>query len=253
MRIFPISTAILALTATTMLASSHRDGVERSLSMKGFKGRVSLHQLADDKIEVRIRTWRTSRDTVRGHEIFPVLVNGHKQSFFLGRFGSSKMPMLIFAVSDPDRINESRTLSYQIAPSSTLIGQQVVVDEAIQHSHSDELISGRYPLAGINPEIGAIYSIAYQDAHFEGFFVSYEKLRVRQWDPNINAFIETDQGFLREKNGRLIESTRFHGWPDRTREAVFAENLVRQPMYPRDTTAASKATPVATIGETLKR
>ncbi len=245
MRILTTSAAVLALSACSLLASPAKNGIERSLSIKGFKGRIALHQLPGDKIEVKIRTWRTTRDTVRGHEIFPVLVNGHKQNFFFGRFGYSKMPLLIFAVSDPDRITESRTLSYQVSPSGALIGQQVVVDEAVQHAHSDEVISGRYPLAGINPEIGAIYSIAYQDAHFEGFFVSYEKLRVRQWDPNINAFIETDQGFLRDKSGRIIESGKFHSWSDKTREEMFASNLTKLSEYPRHSLDSAKTPAVS--------
>jgi hypothetical protein len=133
--------------------------------------------------------------------------------------------MLIFATSDPERISDTRVLAYQVSPRGSLIGQQVVVDDAIVHGHTDNVTSGRYSLTAIDPKIGAIYSIASQDAHFEGFFVSYEKMRVRQWDPAINSFIETDEGFLRDRSGKLMQSTRFDSWSDAERSAVFVANL----------------------------
>jgi hypothetical protein len=172
-----------------------------------------------------MRTWRTTRDTVSGSEIFPVLVNGAKEKFFFGHFGASKLPMLIFAVSDAEHPQQARAVAYQVSPRGSLIGQQVVVDETIDHGHTDNVTSGRYALTAIDPKLGAIYSIASQDARFEGFFVSYEKLRIRQWDPVINSFIETDQGFLRDRSGRLMQSTRFESWNDAERADVFAANL----------------------------
>ena len=193
--------------------------------MKNFKGKIWLTELPDNKIEIRLRTWRTTRDTVDGHQIFPVLVNGGKQNFYFGHFGASKLPMLIFAVSDAEHPQESKTVAYQVSPRGSLIGQIVVVDESSEHGHTDNVRSGRYALTAIDPKLGAIYAIASQEAHFEGFFISYEKLRVRQWDPAINSFIETDQGFLRDRSGKLMQTTRFDSWSDAERSEVFAANL----------------------------
>jgi hypothetical protein len=233
MKVFLISA--LLLICTLGFAKS-KPAVDQAVSIKSFKGRVQLTPIGDGRIEVRIRTWRTTRDTVKGQTIFPVLVNGHREQFYCGRFGASRIPMLIFAVSDPDRAGESRCLAYQIAPNGALIGQQVVVDEAEKHGHTDEVASGRYQLAAIDPQVGAIYSIAYQSAHFEGYFLSYEKIRVRQWDATINCFIESDQGFLRDGRGRLVQATRYQQWPDRQRESVFAANVAALPHYVVHTT-----------------
>jgi len=221
---------LFILASTNAFAEANTKPINREVSTKHFKGKIILREIGDDKIEVRMRTWRNTRDTVRGHGLFPILVNGNKQPFYFGKFGSSKLPMLVFGVSDPERISESHAVAYQVSPNGALIGQQVITDESIQHGHTDNLTIGRYAVAAVDPALGAIYSIAYQEAHFEGYYVSYEKLRVRQWDPAINSFIETDQGFLRDARGKLVEATRFHAWPDNQREAVFAQNL--QPVKP---------------------
>jgi hypothetical protein len=225
MRILIISAVLSFATTSSFAAIPVKHSVERTIRMKNFSGKITLTQVEDDKIEVKIRTWRTTRDTVIGHDVFPVLVSGGKQKFFFGHFGASTLPMLIFATSDPERISDTRVLAYQVSPRGSLIGQQVIVDDAIKHGHTDNITSGRYSLTAIDPKIGAIYSIASQDAHFEGFFVSYEKLRVRQWDPAINSFIETDEGFLRDRTGKLMQSTRFDSWSDAERSNVFAANL----------------------------
>ena len=225
MRILIISAVFSLLAISSALAYPAKHSVERTIRMKNFSGKITLTQVTDDKIEVKIRTWRTTRDTVSGHEIFPVLVSGGKQKFFFGHFGASMLPMLIFATSDPERISDTRVLAYQVSPRGSLIGQQVVVDDAIVHGHTDNVECGRYSLTAIDPKIGAIYSIASQEAHFEGFFVSYEKMRVRQWDPAINSFIETDEGFLRDRSGKLMQSTRFDSWSDAERSEVFTANL----------------------------
>ncbi len=225
MRKITFSVSLLLFVLSSADATSAKHPVERSINMKNFKGKIWLTELPDDKIEIRIRTWRTTRDTVTGHEIFPVLVNGVKQNFFFGHFGASQLPMLIFAVSDAGHPKQSRAVAYQVSPRGSLIGQIVVLDENIEHGHTDNVPSGRYALTAIDPKLGAIYAIASQEAHFEGFFVSYEKLRVRQWDPAINAFIETDQGFLRDRSGKLMQSTRFDSWSDAERSQVFAANL----------------------------
>ncbi|HEY3874817.1 MAG TPA: hypothetical protein VGM92_05040, partial [Candidatus Kapabacteria bacterium] len=198
---------------------------ERSIAVHGFKGKVWLTGLPGGKVEVRMRTWRTTCDTVPGHEVFPVLVSGRKEKFFLGKFGASKIPMLIFAVNDSEHPQQVRAVAYQVSPRGSLIGQLVVNDESIDHGHTDNIVSGRYALTAIDPKLGAIYSISSQSAKFEGFFVTYEKLRVRQWDLTINAFIETDQGFLRDRSGRLMQSPRFESWSDNERSEVFAANL----------------------------
>lgn len=213
-------------------AENGKHSLERTISIRGFKGKVWLTELPGDKIEVRMRTWRTTCDTVPGRQIFPVLVNGSKEKFFLGRFGASKIPMLIFALTDAERPEQVKAVAYQVSPRGSLIGQLVVNDESIDHGHTDGIVCGRYALTAIDPKLGAIYTISQQSAKFEGFFVSYEKLRVRQWDPTINAFIETDQGFLRDRSGRLMQSTRFESWSDNERSQVFAANLdPRKPWY----------------------
>jgi hypothetical protein len=206
--------------------AAKKNPFERVVSAQGFRGRIALRPVSEDRVEVLVKSARgITVDTVRGHAIFPVLVEGKKQPFYFGKFGTSKFPMLVFAVSDPERVQDSHVLGYQISPSGALIGQQVIADETTKHGHTDDMSGGRYQLASINPDLGAIYSVSYQDAKFDGFFVSYEKLRVRQWDPTINAFIETDQGFLREKNGKLVESAKFHNLDDKRREEVFTTNL----------------------------
>ena len=225
MKNFKILTILFLFFISTAFADPAKHPVERSINMKNFKGRVWLTELPDNKIEIRLRTWRTTRDTINGHAIFPVHVNGVKQNFYFGHFGISQLPMLIFAVSDADHPLESRAVAYQVSPRGSLIGQLVVVDENIEHGHTDNVRSGRYALTAIDPKLGAIYAIASQEAHFEGFFISYEKLRVRQWDPAINSFIETDQGFLRDRSGKLMQSTRFDSWSDAERSDVFSANL----------------------------
>jgi hypothetical protein len=225
MKIFRFSIIPFLFFISTAFATSAKHPAERSINMKNFKGKIWLTELPDNKIEIRLRTWRTTRDTVDGHQIFPVLVNGGKQNFYFGHFGASKLPMLIFAVSDAEHPQESKTVAYQVSPRGSLIGQIVVVDESSEHGHTDNVRSGRYALTAIDPKLGAIYAIASQEAHFEGFFISYEKLRVRQWDPAINSFIETDQGFLRDRSGKLMQTTRFDSWSDAERSEVFAANL----------------------------
>lgn len=243
MKLFLISAALLF---SMNCVAATKPAVDRTVAVKSFRGRVILTPLGNGRIEVRIRTWRTTRDTVDGQTIFPILVNGHKEQFYCGRFGASRIPMLIFAVSDPAHAGESKCLAYQVAPNGALIGQQVVIDDAEKHGHTDEVTSGRYQLAAVAPELGAIYSIAYQAAHFEGYFLSYEKIRVRQWDATINCFIESDQGFLRDTRGRLVQATRYQQWPDRKREELFTANVAALPHYvvhpstPKQPTSAQK-------------
>lgn len=236
-----------ALLLITFLASAYgvpaKHSIERFIDVRGFKGRVWLTPLPEDKIEIRMRTWRTTRDTVSGRDIFPVLVSGTKEKFFFGHFGASKLPMLIFAVSDADHPQQARAVAYQVSPRGSLIGQLVVTDESILHGHTDNVVSGRYTLTAIDPKLGAIYSIASQDAHFEGFFVTYEKLRIRQWDPVINSFIETDQGFLRDRAGKLMQSTRFDSWSDAERSDVFATNLEPHKPWMEDKKSEPKEIP----------
>ncbi len=247
MKILAASCILFCASIAAFAAPVKHLTAERNVHLKSFKGHVALTELGNGQIEVRIKTWRNSRDTIRGQSIFPILIHGVKQRFYCGHFGASRQPMLIFAVSDPDRAGESRCLTYQVAPNGALIGQQVVVDDAIKHAHTDQLAIGRYQLTAVNPEIGAIYSIAYQDAHFEGFDVSYEKLRVRQWDGYTNAFIETDQGFLRDARGRLVQATRYREWPDQRRAEVFAANVESLPHYVQRPQATTKIMPVSAL------
>src|SRR5438445_7693777 len=128
MRSFTITALLLAIFSTSALADPGKKPINREVHVKHFKGKVILREIGGDKIEVRIRTWRTTRDTVRGHGLFPILVNGHKEPFYFGKFGASKLPMLVFGVSDPERISESHAVAYQVPPNGALIGQQVIVD-----------------------------------------------------------------------------------------------------------------------------
>src|SRR3954471_1625547 len=97
--------ALLSLTiGISAFAATPKKPLERTVSVGGFRGKVALHQLQNDRVEVYIKTNRgVTVDTIPGHTIFPVLVNGKKQPFYFGKFGASKFPMLVFAVSDPDR------------------------------------------------------------------------------------------------------------------------------------------------------
>lgn len=241
-----VLTAFLLVLA---LSSASAKPIERNVTAMGFRGKVILTQLADERVLVEVRTGRVRvTDTVRGHSLFPLLVSGRSQPFYFGRFGTSRFPMLIFGVTDPERIQDSRLVAYQVSPGGALIGQQVIVDDALRHGHSDDVSAGRYQLASVDPRLGALYSVAYQDARFAGVLMTYEKLRVRQWDAALNAFIEADQGFLREKGGRLIESTRFHGLNDRSRNQVFVSNLRSLESIGRlPTRVQTKSTPVSTM------
>ena len=225
MRFSIIFALFLYFTISASASTPAKHSFERHIRMKGFDGKVCLTELANDKVELRTQTRTTTRDTVNGAALAWVFAHGIRERFFFGHFGESPLPMLIFAVSDADQPRESRAVAFQVTPYGALIGQQVAVDESMVHNHSDDVTSGQYALTAIDGNLGAIYSVASQDARFEGFFVTYEKLRVRQWDPAINSFIETDQGFLRDRDGRLMQSTRFESWSDAERWNVFAANI----------------------------
>ena len=123
----------------------------------------------------------------------------NERKILLRSFWCFKTSHAYFCRQDADHPQQARAVAYQVSPRGSLIGQLVVTDESIEHGHTDNVASGRYALTAIDPKLGAIYSIASQDAHFEGFFVTYEKLRIRQWDPALSIHsIETDQGFLRD-------------------------------------------------------
>lgn len=236
---------LFLLLAATHLATAKP--IERTVSALGFRGKIALTQLADDRVLVDIRNAKIHvTDTVRGHSIFPVLVGGRQQSFYFGRFGGSRFPMLIFGVTDPDRIQDSRVIAYQVGSGGLLMGQQVLVDDAVRHNHTDDVSGGRYQLASLDPQLGAIYSVSYQDARFPGFHRTFEKLRVRQWDADLNGFIETDQGFLRTSDGALVESTKFHSYTDRSRSQVFVANL-RNLNAHHAPMRVTKAVPVSTM------
>ncbi|MFI5201619.1 MAG: hypothetical protein ACHQNE_04485 [Candidatus Kapaibacterium sp.] len=225
MRFFLIPALLLSFTISAAASTPANHSFERHIRMKGFDGTVCLTELPDNAIEVRLRTWTTTRDTISGSQVYLVFAHGIRERFFFGHFGESPLPMLIFAVTDANEPLVSRAIAYEVTPRGSLIGEQVAVDESMVHNHTDDVTSGQYALTAIDGNLGAIYSVASQDASFEGYFVRYEKLRVRQWDPAINSFIETDQGFLRDRDGRLMQSTRFESWSDAERWNVFAANI----------------------------
>src|SRR6516164_7467813 len=91
--LFLISCSMFAAPGSVVHAGK-KPWSERDVAVKNFKGRITLTPLGDGKIEIRMRTWRTSRDTVSGESIFPLLVNGGKEPFYCGHFGASRLPML---------------------------------------------------------------------------------------------------------------------------------------------------------------
>jgi hypothetical protein len=225
----PIRAAALALlifATESYGAAALKKPIERSVNAEGVRGKITIRQISSEQLSITVKAQRgTLTDTVRGSSIIPLMVYGRRQQFFFGKFGTSLMPMLILSVEDPDRIGDSHVLAYEVSSSGVMIGQQVLTDEAIKHKHADEVSGGRYELAAVDPKLGAIYSVAYQEAKFEGFYLAYEKLRVRQWEAALGAFIETDQGFLRDQFGRIVESSRFHLLTDPARERMFAQNV----------------------------
>ena len=162
MRLYSVIFSLLILVFSEALgisasAATSKRALEKSISLQGFHGRVGLRQIADDRVVVLVKTGRgVTTDTVRGHSIFPVSVNGRKQPFYAGKFGASKFPMLIFAVTNPDMIQDSRVIAYQLAPGGGMIGQQVIADQNMLHGHTDDVSGGRYQLAAIDPVLGAI-------------------------------------------------------------------------------------------------
>ena len=220
-----IAIAFLIISTSSASGMPARTSTERHIHMKGFDGTVRLTELPGNEVEVRIQTGSTTRDTVSGGRLSWVYAHGIRERFYFGHFGESPIPMLVFAVSDGNDRHSSRVIAYQVTERGALIGQQVSVDESITHGHTEHVTSGQYALAGIDGNLGAIYTVASQIARFEGYFVSYEKLRVRQWDPAISSFIETDCGFLRDRDGRLMQATRFDSWNDDERWDAFAANV----------------------------
>ena len=117
--------------------------------------------------------------------------------------------------------------TYQLTPGGGMIGQRVVVDEK-GFTHSESTSGGRHYLAAVDPRLGAIYSLSYQRASFEGFYHTFEKLRVRQFESSLDAFLETDQGFLRDRYGKIVESSRFNLLNDSQRQRLFVANVLPQ-------------------------
>lgn len=201
--------------------------VSKIVSTQGVRGTVSVNQLTPEHTELIFKTKAgETRDTLRAKGTIPLMVNGRKTSFYVGRFGSSFLPMLIVSLRDPDRIQDSRTIVYQLSSSGGMIGQRVLIDETLEHKYTDNTSGGRHYLSAIDTKLGAIYSMSYQRASFSGFHHTYEKLRVRQWEPTIDAFIETDEGFLRDRNGKLVESTRFNVMSESQRQQIFVANVL---------------------------
>jgi hypothetical protein len=199
----------------------------RSVSTLGVRGVVTVSQISAEQLELRFKTASgETRDTIRGKGIVPLIVNGRKSNFYAGRFGNSLLPMLVLTVRDLDRIQDSRTITYQLTPSGGLIGQRVIIDATTSYKYSDDLSGGRHYLSAIDTKLGAIYSLAYQRASFDNLFITFEKLRVRQWENSMDAFLETDQGFLRDRYGKIMESGRFNMLSERARQQVFVSNVL---------------------------
>lgn len=214
---------VVLLSAGTLSA---KKPIERNIISMGVRGRVTLQQLDDSRAVIQVRTKRgASGDTIRGDGFLPVLVNERKLPIYFGRFGASQLPMLIFGVSDPDRIQDSRVVAYQVTKEGGLIGQKVVPDRSLEHGHTTSVSGGRYDLIALDPELGTIHSVAYQEARFADYLVAFEKLRVRQWEPSIDGFLEVDEGFLRDKRGRLVETMKFRQMNEPFQQRLFLANV----------------------------
>lgn len=223
------STLILLVALGSPVAASAQKQtkpVTKSIATLGVRGSVSVNQLTPEHVEVIYKTKSGEmRDTLSGKGIIPLMVNGSKQQFYAGRFGNSSLPMMIVALRDVDRIQDSKTYTYQLTPGGGMIGQRVVVDEK-GFTHSDKTSGGRHYLAAVDTKLGAIYSLSYQRAGFEGFYHTFEKLRVRQFESSMDAFLETDQGFLRDRYGKIVESSRFNLLNDTQRQKLFVANVM---------------------------
>jgi hypothetical protein len=229
-----LATPVAALTVpvaalTVPVAASAQKSVKpvtKSVATLGVRGTVSVNQLTPEHVEVIYKTKSGEmRDTLSGKGIIPLVVNGSKQQFYAGKFGNATLPMLIVALRDVDRIQDSKTYTYQLTPGGGMIGQRVVVDEN-GFTHSDNTSGGRHYLAAVDTKLGAIYSLSYQRASFAGFYHSFEKLRVRQFESSLDAFLETDQGFLRDRYGKIIESSRFNLLNEAQRQKLFVANVM---------------------------
>jgi hypothetical protein len=226
--------------------------VTKSVATQGVRGTATVNQLTPEHVELIFKTKTgETRDTLRAKGTIPLVVNGRKANFFVGRFGSSSLPMLIVSLRDPDRIQDSRTIVYQLSSSGAMIGQRVLVDETLDHKYSDNTSGGRHYLSAIDTKLGTIYSLSYQRASFVGFYHTYEKLRVRQWEPSIDAFIETDQGFLRDRTGKLIESGRFNVMSEAQRQKIFVSNVL--PPAPSETKKPQQSPPATPVKQASLR
>lgn len=207
----------------------------RSVATLGVRGSVTVTQLSPEHMELRFKTSSgETRDTLRGKGLVPLIVNGRKSTFYAGRFGNSLLPMVILTIRDLDRIQDSKTIAYQLTNSGGLIGQRVVVDATSKYDYTDNISGGRHYLSAIDTKLGAIYSLAYQRASFDNFFITFEKLRVRQWETSLDAFLETDQGFLRDRFGKIMESGRFNMLSEHARQQMFVTNVM--PPQPKPVT-----------------
>ncbi len=243
MKLTVIGAFALAFASSAFASQPAKHSFERHIRMKGFHGTVTVSELGNNKIEVRTQTGSLTRDVVKGGSLAWVYAHGVRERMYFGHFGESPVPMLIFAVNDANRPRETRAVAFQVTDHGALIGQQVAVDETMLHGHTSDVTIGQYGLTGIDGKLGAIYSVASQVARFEGYFVTYEKLRVRQWDPAISSFIETDCGFLRDRDGRLMQSTRFDAASDAERWDVFASNVEGSQPKMLEEQSATKAIP----------
>ncbi|HET6511523.1 MAG TPA: hypothetical protein VFH43_04985 [Candidatus Kapabacteria bacterium] len=218
--------ALAAFCSISANAQSKTKPVSRTVSTLGVRGTVTVDQLTPEHVEIIYKTKAGEmRDTLMGKGIIPLMVNGSRQQFHAGRFGNSTLPMLVISLRDVDRIQDSKTYTYQLTPGGGMIGQRVIVDET-GFKHSENTSGGRHYLSAIDTKLGAIYSLSYQRAGFEGFYHTFEKLRVRQFEASMDAFLETDQGFLRDRYGKIVESSRFNLLSENQRQKLFVANVM---------------------------
>jgi len=250
-----ISLFLASFLLTNLAVAQEKPLLARKIYAMGVRAKVVIRELDEEHVEIALFTAKGEggKDTVRARHIIPLFVNGNRAPIYFGKFGGATMPMLIVGLGSADRIQDSKVLAYEVTKQAGLIGQRVLTDAVEGKAYTDNTSGGRYQLAFLDTKLGAIYSISYQDARFGDFATGFEKLRLRQWEPKLDCFIEVDQGFLRDKRNQLIEAFKFHQYSDRGRQQVFLANI-RKPVtaVPKQVNAAPGGSPSITKASFVK-
>lgn len=191
---------------------------------KGVAARIIVTQLTHDSLHLEIIVrGDTTREPLRARGMNPLYINGARRQVFFGGFGESSLPLLIFSTNNPDRLGDAKVLCYQVTKHGGLIGHKLATETAT--GYGETMSGGRYELAALDPRLGAIYSVAFQRLDFGSFDESFETLRVRQYVKSLGAFIEADQGFVRDRRGKVVGSRDFRSFSERTKRSLFLANI----------------------------